>query len=289
MSRSLARLLLVLVLVVLAGAAAPGSAAAAPGSTAAAKDGRTLVNSSRLNARPYRGMVLVAVGERVVCTGFVVAPRKVVTAAHCLARDPTAGNYRLRKDVPGVLRLYRAYSEGAGGSRYASCTVSGVWAHPRFIRRNARDKAYGSHAHDYAVLTVPNTCVYPQNAIMRMWSTEASDGQIRPGSNVKLGGYPADPRFNGMTGLNLWRTDGEVKPLGDDSRLLDTSGFVAQGMSGGPVWRTFDSDSPCGRPQCVVAILTECAVNGRGLCKLGDSTRRAIRITPLVKRSIRRH
>jgi hypothetical protein len=38
----------------------------------------------------------------------------------------------------------------------------------------------------------------------------------------------------------------------------------------------------------VVGILTECAVNSRGQCKLGDSLRRAVRITPEVKESIDR-
>jgi hypothetical protein len=37
-----------------------------------------------------------------------------------------------------------------------------------------------------------------------------------------------------------------------------------------------------------VGILTECAVNGRGQCRLGDSLRRAIRITPSVKAAIQR-
>ena len=90
-----------------------------------------------------------------------------------------------------------------------------------------------------------------------------------------------------MTGLNLWRTEGRLRPNGRDTRLINTTGFVAQGMSGAPVWRSYRTDSPCGRAQCVIAILTECEVNAKGLCKTGDSTRRAIRITPNVKRILR--
>ena len=92
-----------------------------------------------------------------------------------------------------------------------------------------------------------------------------------------------------MSGLNQFRTRGKLQPTGADARLLRTTGFVAQGMSGGPVWRTFGQRSPCGRTECVVGVLTECAVNTGGLCKLGDSVRRAVRITPAVRKAIRNH
>jgi V8-like Glu-specific endopeptidase len=271
-----------------AGGAAGGSAAPRAPATAGASGDRTLVNSAQLKRRPFRGVVLVAVGERVVCTGFVVGPRKVVTAAHCLTRDAARGDFRLRGDLPGSIQLYRGFSEIAGGTSFAACAVSSAWAHPQFVRRKPRDTAYGSRAHDYAVLTTAADCDYPWNSVMRMWATTASDGKFPVGSKIRLGGYPADSRFADMTGLNLWRSQGEVKPSGDDPRLIDTTGFVAQGMSGGPIWATFGKDSPCGRAQCVVGILTECAVNARGQCKLGDSLRRAVRITPEVKESIRK-
>ena len=56
----------------------------------------------------------------------------------------------------------------------------------------------------------------------------------------------------------------------------------------GPVWRTYQKDSPCGRTHCVVGIVTECAINGNGQCKLGLGTDRlGVRITPQVKRLIK--
>jgi V8-like Glu-specific endopeptidase len=147
---------------------------------------------------------------------------------------------------------------------------------------------YGSRAHDYAVLTTEEGCLFPRDSVMRLWGTEAYDGQVDVGRKVWLSGYPADSRFEGMNGLSLWRTEGRVRPVGRDARMLTTTGFVAQGMSGAPVWRSFGRDSPCGRPQCVVGIVTECEVNGEGLCRQGDSDRLSVRITPQVKRSITR-
>jgi hypothetical protein len=195
----------------------------------------------------------------------------------------------MRKDLPGNLRIQRGYSKASGGSSYPACSVSRAWAHPRFMRRNANDGAFGSRAHDYAVLTTSPDCSFPRSAVMRLLPTTPLDGQLKVGQRTRMAGYPADPRFAGMSGLNLWRTQGEIRPTVSDPRLLRVTGLVAQGMSGGPVWRSFSGDTPCGRAQCVIGIVTECAVNKRGLCRKGDSERIAVRITPSVKKTIKSH
>ncbi|HZW02050.1 MAG TPA: trypsin-like serine protease, partial [Candidatus Deferrimicrobium sp.] len=205
--RVVARLLAAVLLV-----AAVAAAGVVPAAFAGDSGDRTLVTSAQLADRPFRSLVLVTVGDRVVCTGFVIAPTKVVTAGHCLARDAAGGDFRFRRELPGGVRLDRAYSQIAGGSPFDSCTVSRAWAHPRFIKRDASDTAYGSRAHDYAVLTTSPGCVYPESAVMRLWPTSSSDGQLPTGSAIKLGGYPADPRFADMNGLNLWRSQGKVQP-----------------------------------------------------------------------------
>lgn len=255
--------------------------------TAAAEGDYSKVPKNRLVDKPFRGITLVTVGNRVVCTGFVIAPTKVVTAAHCLVQNASNGNFRLKNGLPRNVRVYRGFSQGFGGSAYKSCGVSKVWAHAKFVKGGNGDKQFGSRPHDYAVLTTK--CRFPQNAVLRLWDTDHGDGQLTAGKKVRTAGYPADPRYDGMTGLNMWRTEGRVRPVGVEERHLHFTGLVASGMSGAPVWRTFGQDSPCGRTHCVVGIVTECAINDRGLCKQGNRTDRlGVRITPQVKQLIKR-
>lgn len=279
MSRSLVRVVALIVIATFALGTAFGPAAAAAGDF-------SKVPARKLTEKPFRGVTLVTIGDRVVCTGSVVAPNKVVTAAHCLVRNAARGRYQLKSGLPRGIRVYRGFSQPSGGSAYKSCGVSRVWAHAKFVKRGRRDGNFGSRAHDYAVLTT--RCTFPRNAILRMWATEAGDGALTLGKQIRTAGYPVDPRYRAMNGLTMWRTEGRVSSVGREPGHLPFTGFVSAGMSGGPVWRTFNEASPCGRTQCVVGIVTECAINDDGLCKRGDSSDRlAVRITPQVKRLIK--
>jgi hypothetical protein len=172
---------------------------------------------------------------------------------------------------------------------FPTCRGWRAWAHPRFTKRGPRDATSGDRDFDYAVITTPPDCVYPKRSILRLWPTTYQDGQLAVDQGITMAGYPSDERFAGMTGLNMWRSRGHLQSSFGDPQRLNVTGFVGHGMSGSAIWRTFRRASPCGRRQCVVGILTECAVNGERQCRLGDSFRRGVRITPQVKRDLRTH
>jgi V8-like Glu-specific endopeptidase len=257
---------------------------------AADHEDRTLVRARAIGAPPHASIVLLGVGGRVACTGFVIGRRRVATAAHCLTRDAEDGDYRLRSGLPENIRLFRGYSEAAGGRAFPTCDGWRAWAHPRFVRSGPSDRRFGDRDYDYAVVTTSRTCTYPNDAILPLWSTTFQDGQLAVGQKITMSGYPSDPdRDPRLNGLNMWRTRGHLEQSFGNPLRLFVTGYVGHGMSGSPIWRTFRERSPCGSRYCVIGILTECAINGAGQCRLGDSLRRAVRVTPVVKRDLRSH
>ena len=148
------------------------------------------------------------------------------------------------------------------GLNFPTCRGWRAWVHPRFVRRGPSDASFGERDFDYAVITTSRSCTYPRSAILQLWPTTFQDGQLAEGQRITMAGYPSDDRFASMNGLNMWRTRGHLQSSFGDPQRLNVTGFVGHGMSGSPIWRTFRGGSPCGRRECVVGILTECAVNG---------------------------
>jgi V8-like Glu-specific endopeptidase len=223
------------------------------------------------------------------CTGFVIGARQVATAAHCLTRDAEHGDFHLRTGLPENIVLYRGYSQAAGGVAFATCRGSRAWAHSRFVKRGPSDASFGDRDYDYAVITTNADCVYPRGAVLKLWPTTFQDGQLEVDQRITMAGYPSDDRFKDMNGLNMWRSRGHLQSSFGDPQRLNVTGFVGHGMSGSAIWRTFRRDSPCGKRRCVIGILTECEANDSRQCQLGESFRRGVRITPEVKRDLRRH
>jgi secreted trypsin-like serine protease len=143
------------------------------------------------------------------CTGTLIAPRVVVTAAHCLGFDP-----------PNVHQIFFGSSFSAGG---ALISVVGGRAHP--------DYDAASHANDIAALIL-ETDAPPGITPIAMRTTALPD---LTGTTVKMVGYGITDIAATMTGEKL---SGTARVTGVDASevsMAPSPAMSCHGDSGGPV------------------------------------------------------
>ncbi len=167
----------------------------------------------RPEASPYRFVCRLRIG-RGVCTGTLIGPDVVLTAAHCLYRR--GGGYRRVGSVTPALQKGKRPPFGACGA--ARIVV------PSEYRRAATKRRAGPH--DYALVFLDR----PLGATV---------GWIRPhgvrnpgalkGRPVLTSGYPGD-----LGGGTLVRSRGRVRDA--SAHFLEYDNDTMPGQSGSPVW-----------------------------------------------------
>lgn len=143
------------------------------------------------------------------CSATLVAPRVVVTAAHCLGFDP-----------PNKYSAFFGTSFAAGGTRIP---VVGGGAHPAY------DEA--SHANDVAAFILESDA--PSNAVpIPMHTTSLPD---LTGTMVRMVGYGVTNVDATVTGDRMTGT-GRITAVGaEDITMEPAPGMSCHGDSGGPV------------------------------------------------------
>ena len=239
----------------------------------------TLVQSAAAGRlrRPFRGIVLVTIGSgpsAPASSSRHARSRRRAIASRATPRTTTSASAAAYPGACASIGVTATRLEARPSRPVRSCACG------RTPRSSGAARVTNSTASANRLRGADDAVGLPlsENAVLPLWATSANDGQLRSGRH-QVGRLPGRPSLRGHE-----RPQPVAQPgvgVGRPSiRLSSRTGFVAQGMSGGPVWRSFGADSPCGRAQCIVGLLTECAVNSRGLCRMGDSPPRRAHHAP---------
>lgn len=151
-------------------AAIPTLALAEPAGFTAEPDAQPIVGGEPTASGEFDGVVAIQAGTG-LCTGTVVAPRLILTAAHCIADLPE--NERV------IVHFGPTIDDGHVDAE--------SWAaHPQFCRECKED------IFDYAYVTLGSDFVVPDGYTVPIIDQDEWDQAMNPGKEVLLVGYGDD-------------------------------------------------------------------------------------------------
>lgn len=162
---------------------------------------------------------LIGQGVRGTGTGFLVGPRTVLTAGHCLYYEPYFAGFASRVEVsPGRDNVTKPFGTLEGAN---------FRVHPKWERDANPD-------FDLGCLTLPE----PIGEELGWFALAAVDPNDLPGRFVNVAGYPTD-----LGGTEMYHHAGHIKAVSERRIHYDVD--TAPGQSGSPVFVEAEGERVC--------------------------------------------
>jgi V8-like Glu-specific endopeptidase len=221
-------------------------------------DDRKRIGNTR--AAPFRYICKLELGRSGICTGSLVGPNKVLTAAHCIysrRRRRTATSIRV---IPGK----NGPGRGRSAEPFGFASVRRIYLPPQYRTAGSYRQAV---PHDYAVLSLDK----PIGSRVGYWRRI---GTLSPRTLLRIrlntAGYPGDKGGNRL----YWSYERVVRARG---ALVEYLHDTMPGQSGSPVWVRY-------RGARKIVAIHRAADDPRSL----PVANQGVRITPQILRNIRR-
>jgi hypothetical protein len=199
----------------------------------------------------YSSTVMVAADEpffEMRCSGVLLAPRLVLTAAHCMCMGRKAtrpggmegtlmDNSRCARNATVTTVLYEHGAARNEPDMQFETRRGQVHLHPGFeIFLDAQESVVSSHA-DLAVILLDEP-VKTRVSYVSLANTESQAHE-----SLVMVGYGNDKRLGGLYGMRYFRKNEVTRSRGDGRFLYEQQGaFVYNGFNGGPCFREQGND-----------------------------------------------
>jgi glutamyl endopeptidase len=185
-------------------------------------DNRVRINNTVVY--PWRAICALKItaknGSRWIGTGWLVAPRTIITAGHCVYMHDQGGWASKIEVIPGMNDAQRPYGTFTG-TTFKS--VNG-WI-------NSKNRNY-----DYGAIILPANA--RPGAATGYFGYAVKDDSYLKASVLNLSGYPGDKGGNQQWFMSL-------KPKSVSSRVINYDIDTFGGQSGAPVWIKIGNDRFC--------------------------------------------
>ncbi|MEL6142665.1 MAG: serine protease, partial [Bacteroidota bacterium] len=206
-------------------------------------DRRKVRNTRRF---PYRAIVQLTItaknGRRYVGTGWLVSPRTVITAGHCVYLHGAGGWAKSIQVTPGM---------NASSKPFGTCRATSFRSVRGWVNSKKRD-------YDYGAIILPKNCRFGQRTGVFRFAAYSSRYLYR--KYINISGYPGD-----KGGKTQWYHAKRISRI-TSKRLvynIDTAG----GQSGSPIFLRF------GRRRIAIGIHTSGSLSGNSGTRINRSVK----------------